>query len=92
MRSKSMKKTPGGSVIEVNNVAEEFISGDHSNRYTEDIYSILEMLALHNADMVTRLNLCRWMQVTIYDNLKEISVGKCKNYFHSRLFELSFLF
>ncbi|KAH7845616.1 hypothetical protein Vadar_004078 [Vaccinium darrowii] len=47
MRSKSMKKKPGGSVIEVNNVAEEFISGDHSNRYTEDIYSILEMLALH---------------------------------------------
>lgn len=49
MRSKSMKKTPGGSVIEVHNVAEKFISGDRCNPYTEVIYSILELLALHQS-------------------------------------------
>ncbi|KAF7148074.1 hypothetical protein RHSIM_Rhsim03G0180000 [Rhododendron simsii] len=49
MRSKSMKKTPGGSVIEVNNVAEKFISGDRCNPYTEVIYWILELLALHQS-------------------------------------------
>ncbi|XP_057504673.1 pentatricopeptide repeat-containing protein At2g20540-like [Actinidia eriantha] len=52
IRSKSMKKTPGCSLIEVNNVVQEFLSGDDSKTYSQDIYWILELLALHQSKSV----------------------------------------
>ncbi|XP_052203805.1 pentatricopeptide repeat-containing protein At2g20540 [Diospyros lotus] len=45
IRSKSMKKTPGCSLIEVNSVVKEFRSGDDSKLYSEQIYWVLELLA-----------------------------------------------
>ncbi|KAL3819036.1 hypothetical protein ACJIZ3_004941 [Penstemon smallii] len=47
IRSKCMKKTPGCSLIEVNSLVQEFVSGDDSKPFSEDIYRILELLALH---------------------------------------------
>lgn len=82
MRIKSVKKTPGSSVIEVNNVAEEFTSRDRRNTYTEGI----------KADMVMWLKLCQSMQVIIYDKPREISAGKCKHYFYYGFFISHFLF
>ncbi|KAA8521766.1 hypothetical protein F0562_012439 [Nyssa sinensis] len=49
IRSKSMKKTPGCSLIEVNNVVQEFVSGDDSKPFSKDIYWMLELLALHHS-------------------------------------------
>ncbi|XP_059658035.1 pentatricopeptide repeat-containing protein At2g20540 [Cornus florida] len=49
IRSKCMKKTPGCSLIEVNNVVQEFISGDDSKPFSQDIYWMLELLALHHS-------------------------------------------
>ncbi|PIA41860.1 hypothetical protein AQUCO_02200352v1 [Aquilegia coerulea] len=46
IRSKRMKKTPGCSLIEVNNVVQEFVVGDDSNPFSDDIYCMLELLAL----------------------------------------------
>ncbi|XP_077230627.1 mitochondrial editing factor 21 [Tasmannia lanceolata] len=45
MRSKRMKKTPGCSLIEVNNVVQEFVAGDESNPLSDEIYRMLELLA-----------------------------------------------
>ncbi|EEF45931.1 pentatricopeptide repeat-containing protein, putative [Ricinus communis] len=47
VRSKRMKKTPGCSLIEVNNVAQEFVSGDDSKPYSKEIFWLLELLAFH---------------------------------------------
>ncbi|KAL5783232.1 hypothetical protein ACOSP7_008261 [Xanthoceras sorbifolium] len=47
IRSKSMKKTPGCSLIEVNNDVQEFVSGDNRKPFSEDIFWLLELLALH---------------------------------------------
>ena len=44
IRGKSMKKTPGCSLIEINNKVEEFISGDDSKPYAIDIFSMLDLL------------------------------------------------
>ncbi|PON76476.1 Pentatricopeptide repeat [Parasponia andersonii] len=45
IRSKSMKKkTPGCSLIEVDNMVEEFVSGDDSKPSTKDIFSMLDLL------------------------------------------------
>ncbi|PQM34277.1 pentatricopeptide repeat-containing protein [Prunus yedoensis var. nudiflora] len=44
-----MKRTPGCSLIEVNNVVMEFVSGDDSKPFAKDIFSMLELLVLqHN--------------------------------------------
>ncbi|KAF5461569.1 hypothetical protein F2P56_017655 [Juglans regia] len=48
IRSKSMKKMPGCSSIEVNNVVHEFISGDDSKPFSKDIFRMLELLAFHH--------------------------------------------
>ena len=48
IRSKSMKKTPGCSLIEVNNAVQEFASGDDSKPFSKDIFCMLELLALHH--------------------------------------------
>ncbi|XP_072965471.1 pentatricopeptide repeat-containing protein At2g20540 [Typha angustifolia] len=47
MRSKSMKKTPGCSLIEVNNVVQEFVAGDDSNPQFGEISCMLDLLAYH---------------------------------------------
>lgn len=47
IRSKSMKKTPGCSLIEVDSVVQEFISGDFSKAFAEDVFLVLDVLALH---------------------------------------------
>lgn len=47
IRSKSMKKTPGCSSIEVNSVVQEFISGDDSKPFCKDVYQIMNVLNLH---------------------------------------------
>ncbi|XAR70901.1 hypothetical protein NMG60_11027939 [Bertholletia excelsa] len=49
IRSKRMKKTPGCSLIEVNNVVQEFLSGDNSKPFVKDVYQTLELLALHQS-------------------------------------------
>lgn len=47
IRSKSMKKTPGCSLIDVNNEVQEFHSGDDSKPFSKDIVWLLELLTLH---------------------------------------------
>ncbi|KAF5207545.1 Pentatricopeptide repeat-containing protein [Thalictrum thalictroides] len=49
IRSKRMKKTPGCSLIEVNNVVQEFVVGDDSNPFSDDIYCMLELLFLQQS-------------------------------------------
>lgn len=44
IRSKSMKKAPGCSLIEVNNVVLEFVSGDDTKPFAKDIFSMIELL------------------------------------------------
>ncbi|TKY74602.1 Pentatricopeptide repeat-containing protein [Spatholobus suberectus] len=47
IRSKRIRKTPGCSLIEVNNVVQEFVSGDDSKAFSQDVFWILEGLSLH---------------------------------------------
>lgn len=49
IRSKSMKKTPGCSLIEVNNVVLEFVSGDDTKPFAKDIFSMLQLLVAHQS-------------------------------------------
>ncbi|KAL5714997.1 hypothetical protein ACHQM5_016888 [Ranunculus cassubicifolius] len=46
IRTKRMKKTPGCSSIEVNNVVQEFVVRDDSKPFSEEIYCMLELLGL----------------------------------------------
>ncbi|KAL2346875.1 hypothetical protein Fmac_000875 [Flemingia macrophylla] len=52
IRSRRIKKTPGSSLIEVNNAVQEFVSGDNSKPFSQDVFWILEGLTLHQ----TRIN------------------------------------
>ncbi|XP_010911952.1 pentatricopeptide repeat-containing protein At2g20540 [Elaeis guineensis] len=45
IRSKSLKKTPGCSLIEVNNVVQEFVAGNDSNPHFGEISGVLYLLA-----------------------------------------------
>ncbi|KAL8259833.1 hypothetical protein R6Q59_027786 [Mikania micrantha] len=47
IRGKIMSKKPGCSAIEVDNVVEEFVSGDESKPFSGGVYSMLWLLALH---------------------------------------------
>ncbi|KAL3500495.1 hypothetical protein ACH5RR_039588 [Cinchona calisaya] len=49
IRTKSMKKTPGCSLIEANSSVQEFVSGDDSKPFSKDLYWILNLLALHQS-------------------------------------------
>ncbi|KAL6207723.1 hypothetical protein ACLB2K_018677 [Fragaria x ananassa] len=49
IRSKSMKKTPGCSLIEVNNVVLEFVSGDDTKPFAKYIFSMLQLLVSHQS-------------------------------------------
>lgn len=46
-RSKRIKKTPGCSLIEVNNLVQEFVSGDDSKPFSQKVFWILKGLSLH---------------------------------------------
>ncbi|KAJ4951760.1 hypothetical protein NE237_028592 [Protea cynaroides] len=46
IRNRRTKKSPGCSLIEVNNVVQEFIAGDHSKPFSQEIMSILKLLAM----------------------------------------------
>lgn len=48
IRSKSLKKTPGCSLIEVNNIVQEFASGDNSKPFSKDLHLILNLLFMHH--------------------------------------------
>ncbi|KAI3694243.1 hypothetical protein L1987_77205 [Smallanthus sonchifolius] len=47
IRGKIMSKKPGCSAIEVNNVVEEFVSGDESKPFSGEVYSMLRLLVSH---------------------------------------------
>jgi pentatricopeptide repeat protein len=47
IKSKSMKKTPGSSLIDINNVVQEFVSWDDSKPFSRDIFWLLELLTSH---------------------------------------------
>ncbi|KAJ6354569.1 hypothetical protein OIU77_005221 [Salix suchowensis] len=47
IKSKSMKKTPGSSLIDINNVVQEFVSWDDSKPFSRDIFWLLEVLTSH---------------------------------------------
>lgn len=49
MRSRSMKKTPGCSSIEVDNVVQEFASGDDRKPSSKAIQRVLNMLLMHQS-------------------------------------------
>lgn len=49
IRSKSMKKTPGCSLIEVDSIVHEFMSGDDSKAFSKDVFWMLDVLALHQS-------------------------------------------
>ncbi|KAK1394691.1 Mitochondrial editing factor 21 [Heracleum sosnowskyi] len=48
IRSKSLKKTPGCSMIEVDNTVQEFVSGDDSKPFSNDLYWMLELINLQD--------------------------------------------
>lgn len=52
MRGKIMSKTPGCSAIEIDNVVQEFVSGDDSKPFSGQIYQMLDLLALHHRKSV----------------------------------------
>ncbi|CAJ1973842.1 unnamed protein product [Sphenostylis stenocarpa] len=47
IRSKRIKKTPGSSFIEVNNMIQEFVSGDDTKPFSQNVFWILRGLTLH---------------------------------------------
>ncbi|MQL99752.1 hypothetical protein Taro_032473 [Colocasia esculenta] len=55
IRTKSMKKTPGCSLIEVDNVVREFVAGSNSDSRFSEISAILEVLALQLSEDETVL-------------------------------------
>ncbi|KAL1219366.1 Pentatricopeptide repeat-containing protein [Cardamine amara subsp. amara] len=46
-RNGEMKKTPGCSLIEVNNVVQEFVAGDNSKPFWTEISSVLQLFTSH---------------------------------------------
>lgn len=44
MRNRTLKKPPGGSSIEVDNIVLEFVSGDNSKPFSRDAYRMIELL------------------------------------------------
>ena len=47
MSSKNMNKTPGCSSIEVDNMVQEYASGDDSKPFSKAIYRVLKLLVMH---------------------------------------------
>lgn len=70
VRSRKMKKTPGCSLIEVNNVVQEFVAGDETNPNFGCICPMLDLLAIElgsdatlrtvpSAEQMSFVDLCR---------------------------------
>ncbi|XP_042476612.1 pentatricopeptide repeat-containing protein At2g20540 [Macadamia integrifolia] len=53
IRNRRTKKPPGCSLIEVNNVVQEFIAGDHSKPFSHEIMGILKLLAIQQSSSIT---------------------------------------
>ncbi|XP_043722887.1 pentatricopeptide repeat-containing protein At2g20540-like [Telopea speciosissima] len=53
IRNRRTKKPPGCSLIEVNNVVQEFIAGDHSKPFSHEIMRILKLLAMQQKSSST---------------------------------------
>uniref|UniRef100_F6H3S6 Pentatricopeptide repeat-containing protein n=1 Tax=Vitis vinifera TaxID=29760 RepID=F6H3S6_VITVI len=51
MSSKYMNKTPGCSSIEVDNMVQEYASGDDSKPFSKAIYRVLKLLVMHQSKM-----------------------------------------
>jgi hypothetical protein len=52
-----MNKTPGGSLIEVNNIVQEFVSGDNSKPFWTEISIVLQLFTSHqDQDVITNNN------------------------------------
>lgn len=52
MRSRKLKRTPGCSSIEVNNVVQEFVAGDNSNSQFGDISEMLELVVSESQEQL----------------------------------------
>lgn len=55
LRNKSMKKTPGCSLMEVKNYVQAFVAGDDSKPFAKHIFQMLDLRALHEnvtSDMI----------------------------------------
>ena len=50
MSSKNMNKTPGCSSIEVDNMVQEYASGDDSKPFSK-VYRVLKLLVMHQSRM-----------------------------------------
>ncbi|KAK9110456.1 hypothetical protein Sjap_018516 [Stephania japonica] len=49
MRNMRVKKTPGCSLIEVDNIVQEFVVGDETKPFSHEIYCMLDLLDLDNS-------------------------------------------
>ena len=58
MMDKGIKKTPGCSLIEMNDIVHEFVAGDHSHPQSEEIYSKLD-------EMIEDLKISRYLPNTL---------------------------
>ncbi|XP_010049068.2 pentatricopeptide repeat-containing protein At2g20540 [Eucalyptus grandis] len=55
MRNRNLKKPPGGSSIEVDNMVLEFVSGDNSKPFSGDAYRMIELLELERNLILQRV-------------------------------------
>ncbi|PSS17830.1 Pentatricopeptide repeat-containing protein [Actinidia chinensis var. chinensis] len=58
MMDRGIKKTPGCSLIEMNGIVHEFVTGDHSHPQSEEIYSKLD-------EMIEDLKISRYLPNTL---------------------------
>ncbi|ESQ50434.1 hypothetical protein EUTSA_v10001958mg [Eutrema salsugineum] len=56
IRNGNMKRTPGCSLIEVNNVVQEFVAGDDSKPFWTEVSSVLQLFSVHQAQDVIKNN------------------------------------
>lgn len=54
MKDQHMKKTPGGSLVEVNDTVHEFVSGDDSKPFMDDVVWILRLVQSEMKPVKTR--------------------------------------
>ncbi|CAL9223759.1 unnamed protein product [Arabidopsis halleri] len=59
IRNENMKKTPGSSLIEVNNIVQEFVAGDNSKPFWTEISLVLQLFTSHQDQDVINNNNAR---------------------------------
>ncbi|CAG7866685.1 unnamed protein product [Brassica rapa] len=57
IRKGSMKRTPGCSLIEVDNVVQEFVAGDDRKPFWNEICSVLQLFSVHQDQDVIKNNI-----------------------------------